>query len=620
MSFDESTDRSSGFRELWTAFSGTANQNEYCQAWLDLQCARIDHALRATLILRTGEQESDAFEPVGVWPEAEELFPPLMELAERVIEEECGLVSEFEMPPGTEHKGLSTYTVGYPLKVEGEIAGVVAMAMGVKHERELAEAMEQLQWGISWVELMIRRHQQTRQAHDLPRLKSAVEILAAVLADPGFESACLTFVTELSETLGCERVSLGMLHLGRIKFKAVSHSSQFGKQMNLTKMLTAAMEEAVFQKMEIRFPDDSEGHLVTREHAQLAALHGCGASYTLPLFAQDSYYGAITLERATEQPFREEELETVRAIAALAGEVLREKRENDRPLIVKARDEIHTQLGRVLGPGYLGRKLFLLVSLALVAFVSTVNGTYRVAADSQLEGMVRQVAVAPFAGYIEASTVRAGDLVEQGQVLCRLDDRDLSLERINWMSELAKLSRQYEEALARRERGRAKVLAAQQEQAKARLELVDSRLARTVIRAPFAGFVVSGDLTQRLGGAVEQGEVLFELSPLNAYRAILWVDEHQVADISEGDSGTLVLKSLPDEKYQLSITRITPITQARDGGNHFRVESVLENPSARLRPGMEGIGKIEVGDRKLISIYLGPLLRWLKLQYWALVP
>ncbi len=135
-----------------------------------------------------------------------------------------------------------------------------------------------------------------------------------------------------------------------------------------------------------------------------------------------------------------------------------------------------------------------------------------------------------------------------------------------------------------------------------------------------AGLVISGDLTQRLGGAVDQGEVLFEVAPLNAYRAILWVDEHQVADIAEGDSGTLVLKSLPEEKYALSITRITPITQAREGGNHFRVESLLVDPSPRLRPGMEGIGKIDVGERKLISIYAGPLLRWLELQYWAFSP
>jgi len=149
------------------------------------------------------------------------------------------------------------------------------------------------------------------------------------------------------------------------------------------------------------------------------------------------------------------------------------------------------------------------------------------------------------------------------------------------------------------------------------LDLVESRLERTTLRAPFAGFVISGDLTQRLGGAVQQGEVLFEVAPLDAYRVILWVDEHQIADIAEGDTGTLVLKALPDENYTISVTRMTPITEAREGGNYFRVESLLESPSPRLRPGMEGVGKIEVGERKLISIFTQPLIRWLKLQYWA---
>ena len=38
------------------------------------------------------------------------------------------------------------------------------------------------------------------------------------------------------------------------------------------------------------------------------------------------------------------------------------------------------------------------------------------------------------------------------------------------------------------------------------------------------------------------------------------------------------------------------------------------------RPGMEGIGKVEVDERKLIAIFMGPLIRWAKLKYWAIWP
>ena len=100
----------------------------------------------------------------------------------------------------------------------------------------------------------------------------------------------------------------------------------------------------------------------------------------------------------------------------------------------------------------------------------------------------------------------------------------------------------------------------------------------------------------------KQGDVLFEVAPLDRYRLIIWVDEHQISEIQPGMSGYLVLKAIPEDSFAFIVDRLTPINEARDGGNYFRVEAMLENASIRLRPGMEGIAKIEVGERKLISI------------------
>jgi hypothetical protein len=35
-----------------------------------------------------------------------------------------------------------------------------------------------------------------------------------------------------------------------------------------------------------------------------------------------------------------------------------------------------------------------------------------------------------------------------------------------------------------------------------------------------------------------------------------------------------------------------------------------------LRPGMEGVGKIDVGTRKLAWIWAHPLLNWARLAMW----
>ena len=69
-----------------------------------------------------------------------------------------------------------------------------------------------------------------------------------------------------------------------------------------------------------------------------------------------------------------------------------------------------------------------------------------------------------------------------------------------------------------------------------------------------------------------------------------------------------------------SVKQITPVTTAQDGRNHFRVEARIDQPSGRLRPGMEGAGKIVVGERKLIWIWTHSLVDWLRLTAWNWLP
>ncbi|HEC17710.1 MAG TPA: HlyD family efflux transporter periplasmic adaptor subunit, partial [Gammaproteobacteria bacterium] len=210
-----------------------------------------------------------------------------------------------------------------------------------------------------------------------------------------------------------------------------------------------------------------------------------------------------------------------------------------------------------------------------------------------------------------------GDRVRQGAEFARLDDHELRLERVKWASQREQYQRQYEEAMASRNRAQARILLAQIAQADARLALTESRLQRTRITAPFDGIVVSGDLSQRLGASVQEGEVLFELAPLDAYRVELLVDERDIALVQEQQQGNLIASALPGVKFPFTVTRITPISVPGEGWNRFRVEARLARNDPRLRPGMEGVGKIDTGEQPLITVWTRRLRHWLSLQWWS---
>ena len=70
----------------------------------------------------------------------------------------------------------------------------------------------------------------------------------------------------------------------------------------------------------------------------------------------------------------------------------------------------------------------------------------------------------------------------------------------------------------------------------------------------------------------------------------------------------------------MTLAKITPVSTARDGRNFFRVEARLDEPSQRLRPGMEGVSKITVGSRRLIWIWTHRLVDWVRLWAWSWWP
>ena len=590
----------------WNRFAQAGTQDEYCRSWLALQCTLVEAAILGVVVLRDGDQAP--YRPVAKWPEAGDGGERLAELAERVISERGGLLVE-----SGPHYGM-----GYPILVDEVLLGVVVLEIEARGQVQLQGAMGQLRWGAGWLELWFRRRRASEDGQILERLRRAVDLFAGVLAEPRFAGASMTYVTELATQLKCDRVSMGFVRRGHAVVQAVSHSAQFGKRMNLTRTLGAAMDEAIVQGCEIHYPQaPGDEALVVRDHEQLARQHGVERVLTFPLYSDERYYGALVFERQAETPFGGDEIEFCRSVCGLAGPVLEEKRLNDRLLPVKVASSCRLALARLLGAGYLGRKLLVLAAVVLALFFVFAQGEYRIAAHSVLEGEVLRAVVAPFNSYIKEAAARAGDVVEEGQLICALDDRDLVLDQSRWQSQQTQLQRQVQEALAAGDRARVLVLGAQLEQTRAQLELVEGRLGRTRLRAPFAGLVTSGDLSQRLGGLVEKGEVLFEVTPLDAYRLILEVDERRIADVSQGQRGQLLLAALPRQPFEFTIDKITPLAVAREGRNYFRVEARLDNLSPQLRPGMEGVGKIDVDRRRLWDIWTRDLSEWLRLRLWA---
>jgi len=583
------------------------------KSWLFQQCGMLQGSVYAELL--SGPLDEGPYSQPLFWPAGRRDGAKLAGVAQAALRSKKAVIKTRNNT--AEENGTPLDAMACPLLLDGKLLGVVAIEMTNRSQPMQQAAVQMVQAGARWLESMILLHGATSRE----QLVNLVDLVAVGLENEKFEVAATEVANELSERFSCQRVSLGFIHRNQIRIEAISHSPGIDRKSNLSRSICNAMNESVDQQTTLVYPDrDESGVWVTRGHAQLSKEEQGAAICTVPFIKNGAVIGALLLERNGEEPFSAETVNQCEQIGLLIGPVLENRKREERPLPGKILDDLQGWSGKLFGPRHKTLKGFVVLSAALLTWLSLANGTSRISSVSSLEAAARRVIVASQQGHIAEAHVRAGDLVNAGDLLATLDDRELQLELRKWQSQRGQLLKEYRKALSGADRAEVAILNAKRAQIEAQLMLVKQQLERTSLVAPFSGFVIKGDLSQSLGSPVERGEVLFEIAPTDDYRVILEIEDRDIGLISPGQKGQMKLSGLPNQTIGLVVNRITPIATSGGGRNYFRVEAEMDSHSDLMRPGMEGVAKIEVGREKLIWIWSRRLVEWLRLFIWNRLP
>lgn len=591
----------------WEALVGARTAEQLCVAWLPILAGNVAAARGALLLLR----ESDgSYVPAAVWPE-DSVPDHLRGVAEEALSTRRGAI-------GRTREGFSE--VAYPLVSGNELLGAVILDLETSTDEQITAALRQLHWGAGWLLDLHNRRQTAQLKARLDRSAELFDLVLATLAETDRGKAALTVVNRLAQRYRCHQVQFGVERGSSVNIEAISHSAWFDEKANLLNLAANAMNEAFDQRTVIVLPESGAGAgaVIDGAHRRYAEESRSTALCSIPLLAGSAVVGVVLLER--DEAFSGEELEAIEATALALAPVIQLQQRHDESLWAHAKRSVGHALSRLGDASYPGVKLIVACTVLTIAVLAIITMDHRVASPAVVEGLVQRSAVAPFEGFIEAAPARAGDVVSKGQLLARLDDKDLVLERARWQAEFEVAQRKSQEAMAKGDRVELRLASAQADQAEAQLNLVLEKLARVNVVAPFDGVVVRGDLSQEIGSPVEQGKVLFEISPLAQWRVIAKVDERDIGYTREGMPGELMLTSLPTERFPIVVSKVTPVATAEDGRNYFRVETALSVPTEALRPNMEGVAKIVAGERSVLWIWTHRLSDWLRVTLWKLMP
>lgn len=602
----------------WIAIARLDDDAAFAPAWLDRAVAGLGGAAQVReAVLVLGPANAGPFQARALWPAEQGCSAELATACEQAL----GLRLAVNRQAGGDA------LCAHPVKVGDDLIGVVGLRF--RQPAMPAGTADWLRWGSGWLALRLGEAGQDERSALRERLMTALDLLMLTLGEGRSDAACQAVATEAAVRLGCDRVAIGFARgKATVRLAALSHTADFARRLDLVRALEAAMTEAADQGQPIRLGDhdeapDADG-LVRRDHATLARDYGNGLILSVP-FAMPARDGGADLpehgvfifewpEDAGVDPQAEV---LASALPAILGHALVTKRRQERPLHQRLGDAGRRLGHRLLGPRHVAFKLGSLALVAALLFAVFATGDFRISGDATLEGRVRRLIVAPFDGFVASAQARAGQVVKEGDTLATLDDRELQLEASRWSSQQNQYNQQANDAEAQRNLAQIQIARAQSQQAEAQRRLSESMMAKAQVRAPFAGLIVSGDLSQQLGGAVRKGQSLFEIAPLDAYRIVLQVAESDIAHLRLGQRGELVLTALPDQTIPFKVTLITAVAHAEGGRNLFRVEAAPEAEVPNLRPGMAGIGKVTVGEERLVWIWSRRFIEWSRLQVWS---
>jgi membrane fusion protein (multidrug efflux system) len=218
----------------------------------------------------------------------------------------------------------------------------------------------------------------------------------------------------------------------------------------------------------------------------------------------------------------------------------------------------------------------------------------------------RATLAAEVPGRIEELRVELGDRVRRGQVLVRIDTRDLRQQVaeaealfVQARDRFERAEKLFEKRSITREQ-KTDALAAR-DVAEARLASVKLALEKSEVKAPWSGHVAARQV--EVGDYAAPGQPLIELVEMDRIKVKAPASAADVPYLKVGVPVVVRVDVYPGEEFVGEVVRLgaelDPRTRTLD------VEAEIENPDLRLRPGL--FGRMELRRRELPDALLVPL-------------
>ena len=418
-----------------------------------------------------------------------------------------------------------------------------------------------------------------------------------------------------------ERCSLALEDRTRLRLRAVSGKERCDDSSPEFAPLLRVLEWVAALEMEVHISDRggeiNDPRPETRDKfRRYFDQTGMRAFYALPLADEQGRLGVIAFEGSDPDFLSELHLESIKLLAGQATVALRNATLFKEVPFIGLLEPMLQKKRRLLATAQRRRMLALACVAVVLALLMPVP--LRLSGDALVGPGQTQTVRAEQDGVVSNVFVDEGQTVPAGTALVQMDDWT---QRANLASVQARYNTAETEAARALVSNDPTGAGTHQQEAnylRAEMNRTHEELARTSVTTLLPGTVTTPHTEDLIGRRVLAGDPLLAMVSTAEMIVDVAISQRDVLLVHPGNQVRIKLDSLPWRTLAGRVVRISHSAEVNGDVRVFYARVSVANPQGRIRPGMQGLAKINVGLRPLgVWMLRTPALwGWSKLWSW----
>jgi GAF domain-containing protein len=464
-------------------------------------------------------------------------------------------------------------------------------------------------------------HTAERRARDLAIL---LEISREITATLDLDRVLRSVVNHAARALPFDRGAVALYQDGRCEVRAVAGQTQVdpkdpGLQDLAVRAAWAAGRGEPFYLSDRNAPTtDAERTFLTIFGSDLEADEVASGLY-IPLKDEEGILGILLLEAASPNFANETQRELATILANQTTVALRNARLYAQVPMVDAITAIAERRRRLLAIPERRRAAAVLTAVAVLGALTLIRWPLRVTGVAPVFRSTQHTEVRSMVpGIVERVFVTEGSGVARGAPVAALRDAELRAERDAVLASVAESERAAAQAAARGDAGEERRQRIRMASYRAEADVLEERLAASLIRSPTSGIVLTARPEERVGARMEAGDLVVLVGRTDTLELEFGVDQRDIARIEPGQEVRFRVDALPQRTLSGRVTWLGRLPADSGGVVRFPVRASVPNPDGLLRPGMAAHARVLTAPASALSRVLRNPVRKARLLWWRL--